>query len=278
MANKKNSDIVSNVIVLKSAYGKAGQKYYIQPSKNPETGEYSEVVRFVDSNNNMIMSDADRNSGQIFIKESAIIVIEDGTTFDLNTPRQKAEWEAIKYCPLIAPERDAKDKQGNLLIDGVMDLKSRRPRYGVAELYIDRPGKEAQTRVSFKKKVLEAMNFIYDDERGSEGRILRAKLLGRKMSNLPDADVTDYLIQIAEKNPDKIISIYTGDDMSLRLMFIDARDKGVIVYKDKLYLYGDITLGATDEAVITYFKNPKNIGSVSLIRNSTYPEYAKKQD
>jgi 23S rRNA A2030 N6-methylase RlmJ len=58
------------------------------------------------------------------------------------------------------------------------------------------------------------------------------------MKNLPDADVEDYLLQVAEKNPDKIISLYTGSDTNLRLLFIDARDKKVIVSKNKIYCYG----------------------------------------
>lgn len=273
---KKNSDIIDNVVVLRSAYGKVGQKYYIQPSKNPITDEYPEVVRMVDSNDNMIMSDADRNSGKVFIKESAVITVQDGTVFDLKVPHQKAQWEAIQYCPLIAPSRDAEDANGNLLIDGTADWKSSRPRYGVAELYVDRPGLEAQRRVGFKKKVSDAFNFVYNDERGAEGRVLRAKLLGKKMENMPDADVTDFLIQIAEKDPDRITRLYTGDDISLRIMFIDGKDRGIIKYQNKVYSYGDgVVLGATDEAVITFFKEPKNRKLVDLIRKDIYPEYEK---
>ena len=276
---KKNSDIIDNVIVLRSANGKVGQKYYIQPSKNPQTGEYPEVIRYVDSNDNMIMSDADRNSGKIFIKESAIIVVEDGKVFDLKVPRQAAEWEAIKYCPLIAPDREAQDKNGNYLIDGTMDWNSKRPRYGVAELYVDRPGLVAQRRVNQKKKIVNACNFIYDDERGIEGRVLRAKLLGKKMDNMPDADVTDFLLQIAEKDPDKIINLYTGDDISLRILFIDAKDKNIIIYKNKVYSYGeDVVLGASDEAVISYLTDHKNRRVVDLIRKETYPEYEEQDN
>ena len=93
------------------------------------------------------------------------------------------------------------------------------------------------------------------------------------MKNLPDADVEDYLLQVAEKNPDKIISLYTGSDTNLRLLFIDARDKKVIVSKNKIYCYGDnIFLGATDDAVITWMKEPKNKKILDMIRKDTYPD------
>ena len=147
-------------------------------------------------------------------------------------------------------------------------------RYGIAELYVDRPGLETQRRVSRKQQVLKACNFIADDPKGHEGRLQIAKLLGKHMTNLPSADVEDYLYSVAEKQPDKIIRLYTGDDLSLRLLFIDARDKRVIYIKDKLYLYGDnIALGATDDAVIEWMKLPKNQKILELIKKDTYPEY-----
>lgn len=274
---KKNSDIIDEIVVLRSVYGKVGQKYYIQPSRNPDTGDYPEVVKSVDDKDNILLTEAERNSGDVFIKESAIITIEDGTVFDLKNKRQKAEWEAIKYCPLIAPDRWAEDKNGNYLIDGTMGWKNQKPRYGVAELYIEHPGQESKRRVGFKKKLLQAYTFIENDERGVDGRILRAKLLGKKMDHMPDFEVQDFLQQIAEKDPDKIIRLYTGDDITLRMLFIDAKDKGVILFKNKIYSYGDgVVLGATDEAVITFLKEEKNKKLLELIRRDTYPEYDKK--
>ena len=41
-----------------------------------------------------------------------------------------------------------------------------------------------------------------------------------------------------------------------------------------MYLYGDnIVLGATDDAVIAWFKDPKNKKIVDLIQKDTFPEY-----
>lgn len=274
---KKDIDIIDNVIVLRSVYGKVGMQYRIQPCKNPETGEYAPCVKSVDSHGDIRLSDAERNSGEIFLKESDTFTIVDGTTFDLKKPRDKAIWEAIKYCPLIAPERFAKDSQGNYLIDGSMGWKNRAPRYGTAELYIDRPGLEAQQRVSKKKKVRDASNFIFDDERGYDGRVLKARLLGKLMTNMPDADVTDFLLEIAEKDPDKIIDLYTGEDITLRILFMEAKDKHVILYKDKVYCYANVVLGATDSAVIQWMRQPENSKVLELIRKEVYPQYYERE-
>lgn len=227
----------------------------------------------------MILTDAERNSGKYFIKVDQSFVIEDGKTFDLNDPYDAAEWEAIKNCPLIAPDRYAKDEQGNFLIDGTMGWKNTRPRYGVAELYIERPGYESVQKVNRKRKIHNAISFILDDPKGIEGRVLIARLLGKHMTNIPDADVEDYLISVAEKNPDKIIDLYTGDDITLRLLFLEAKDKHIIYVKNKLYLYADnIVLGATDDAVIAWMKNPKNKKVLELIQKDTYPDLYSSED
>ena len=277
---KKEIDL-SQKIVLRSVRGKVGNIIKIQPCKNPETSEYADCVKKVDSNNDMILSEAERNdpNKQYFIKETDTFDIVDGTTFDLENVRQKFIWEAIKYCPLIAPDYYAKDKQGNSLINGTPGWNSKSPRYGIAELYVERPGVEANNRVSRKKLKHNAESYIYNDERGYDGRVLVARLLGHRMEGMADADVTDYLLQVAERDPEKIINIYTGGDTAVRLLFIEARDKNIILYKNKLYMYADnVVLGATDDAAILFLKDPKNANVYKLIKQDTYPELIGKKN
>ena len=248
-------NFAQDVIVLRSVYGKVGIKYYIQPCRD-KYGNYPDCVKHVNANGDMILSDEERNSPnrKYFLEENKPIIIEDGYTLDLSKVRDQYIWEAIKNCELIAPDRYAKDENGNNLIDGTMDWKSKRPRYGIAELYVDKPGVETANKISRKKKIHKASEYIFTDERGAEGRLLKARLLGKNMKNMPDADVEDYLLQVAEKNPDKIINLYTGSDTSLRILFVDARDKKVIMIKNKLYVYGE------------------------LIRRDVYPDMYKNED
>ena len=274
----KDGDLKSNIVVLRSVFGKVGQKYFIQPQRNSR-GRYADCVKRVDAHGDIILTPAElekESRGEAaYIKEDEVFVIEDGKTFNLDDIYEAAIWEAIKDCPLIAPDRFAKNDKGEYLIDGTTDPKSKRPRYGTAELYIDRPGYESQRRVTRRKLIVEASNYIMNDERGYEGRLLVAKVLGRDMKNLPNADVEDYLLSIAEKTPEKIINCYTGGDIQLRMLFIEAREKGVIFKKDGLYLFGEdgkVTLGATDSAVVEWMKQSKNQKTLALIRKDTYPE------
>ena len=273
MANKKDEINISNKIVLRNVRGKVNL-IKIEPCKDPNTGNYPDCVKRVNSNGDMILSEKELNDPNrvYFIREDQVFDIVDGTTFDLDKIQDRFIWEAIKNCPLIAPDMYAKDRHGDPLINGNAN------RYGVAELYIERPGVEANRRVSRKKLKHDAESYIYTDERGAEGRVLKARLLGHRMEHMPDADVTDYLLQVAEKDPEKIISLYTGGDTAIRLLFIEARDKHIINYKNKLYTYADgVVLGATDEAAILYLKDPKNANVYKLIKQDTYPELMGKE-
>lgn len=282
MAKKVNEvqdgDLKSNIVVLRSVFGKVGQKYYIQPQKDSR-GRYAECVKRVNSQGDIILTseEIEREAKGLaaYIPETELFVIEDGKTFNLDDVYDRAVWEAIKNCDLIAPDRFAKNEKGDYLIDGTVDPRSKRPRYGTAELYVDRPGFEAQRRVTRRKLIVEASNYIMNDERGYEGRLLVAKVLGRDMKNQPNADVEDYLLSIAEKTPEKIINCYTGGDIQLRMLFIEAREKGVIVKKDGLYVYGDdgkVALGTTDSAAIEWMKTQRNAKTLALIRKDTYPD------
>ena len=279
MAKKETTQadiIFDNKIILRSVYGKVGMKYFIQPCKD-RLGRYPACVKKVNSQGDMILSDVEKNEyaskEKIFFPETAVFVITDGQVFDLNNPEQKATWEAIKNCPLIAPELTTKSSDGSYVIHGTTDRKEvKHRRYGIAELYIDRPGVETQRRVSRKKKIIEACNFITGDPQGADGRLLKAKLLGKHMSNMPSADVEDYLLTVAEKDPERIIKLYTGDDNDLRLLLIEAKDKGVVTIKNKMYLYGARPIGGTEEAVIAWMKNSSNQKVVEMLKHDTFPD------
>lgn len=277
----QNGDLKTNTVVLMSVYGKVGQKYFIQPQRDSR-GRYASCVKRVNSHGDMILTDEElelESKGlAYFIPENATFVIESGKTYNLDDIRDKAEWEAIKNCDLIAQDRYEKDDKGNYKIDGTIDPKTKIPRYGSAELYVDRPGFDAQRRVTRKELIIQASSYILNDERGYEGRLVVAKVLGRDMKNQPDADVKDYLLSIADKTPEKIIDCYTGGDLQLRMLFIEAREAGVIYKKQGLYLYGEegkTVLGATDDAVISWMKNAKNNKTMAMIRKETFPEMFK---
>lgn len=275
----KDSINFTNIIVLRNIYDKVtDMKYFIQPMRDKRTGQYPKCIKRVTSEGNMIMSDKEKDEyaeGKVaFFPETHVFTVQNGKTYNLDDIWQAAEWEAIRNCPLIAPDRNAKDAQGNLIIDGPVSRPNKPTRNGIAELYIDHPGLDTQRKVSRKQLIHKAESFIFEDQRGADGQRSMARILGKDMSNQPIADVIDFLTRIADKDPNKIINLYTGGDIALRLLLIDAKEKRVIYIKNKLYLYGDnIVLGATDDAALAWMKDPKNMQVLELIKKDTYPDY-----
>lgn len=272
---KKESKVIqqgAEKFRLVSVFGRVGQIYVIQPCINPSTGQYPKHIRPVNSNGDMVLSEADiqaQSSGkQIFIPQNKMIEFESGREFDMSKPMDRALWEAIEHCPLIASSREDKDDSGNLLIDGTEN------RYGVAELFVENPVMEANRSVSVEKKKFDAKKLIFEDPRGDSGRRMMCKIIGRDMRGASESDVTDYLLKLAERVPEKIISLYTGNDLSLRILFVEAREKDVIKIKNNTYTYGDegqFILGVSDDAAINWMRNPANNRILSMIKADVNP-------
>ena len=260
---------MANTITLRSAFGKV-KSVCFNPVKD-KNGMYPPFVKEVRMNPNgeseMILSEKDLNDPDRagFIPADMEILVEDGTTFNLDNILERHKWEAIKNSELIVEERGARDEKGNLIIDGDKN------RYGRAEFWVEKPGEESALRNKRKQLITKANVFIEQDS--AEGRATKVKLLGKRMYNAPDSDIQDFLYQKAEANPNLIIDLYTGQDQQLRLLFIEATDKNIIKKVSGIFMYGDVRLGVNDEAVIFFFKDPANKQILDEIKIQTFPEY-----
>lgn len=282
-------DNTKEIIVLQSAYNKTpGQVYYIQPCINPETGDYPDCIRDVydEKTHRMVLSESDKEDqkrGVVFLPVSKSIKVQHGTTFDLSNPLQKAQWEAIKHSSLIAESRDAKDVNGNYLVDGEKPYLSEtgvvKGKYGNADLYVFRPGVAAENRNTMKELVYKATGLVLNDPAGLSGWITKCKLLEKDMSHAYSSDVKDYLLTQAEKDPKKIIELYTGSTTQIRLMLIDAMNKHIIVKRQGLLIYSDdVVLGASTDAAVTYLAQPEHNQVKQMIERETYPNLFMKKD
>jgi hypothetical protein len=264
---------MENKIVLRSVYGKVNQKYYIQPCPNPRTGKLPDCVKTVDSNGDMILSEDDKtnmSAGRIhLVPADHVFTIVDGTGFDLNDIIDAAQWAAIEHCNWIAKDRYERDAQGQLIIDGGAK------RYGVADLYVERPGEITKVKVSKKMLIHKACDYVYEETH--QQRVKKCKVLGRSLQNAMEADVTDYLIDIAERNPQKVIDLYEGEDWKMHLFILDAIDRGVIRTSDGIYKYNDKMLGGSIEATITFLRDIRFRKLLDSIKRETYPNLLDKQ-
>ena len=266
-----------NEIILRSVYGKVAQKYFIQPCPNPKTGRLADCVKPVRGpigNTEMILSedDIDQMSKGLkhFIPADAVIEIVDGTIFDLDDIVDKAKWDAIEYCNWIAKDRFERDFKGELLVDGGAK------RYGVADLFVERPGEVARIRITKKQLQHRACDYVYNDSETE--RIKKCRVLGRNLQSAMPADILDFLIDKAEKTPDKIINLYEGEDWKMQLFILDAVDRGVIRKSEGIYKYDDKLLGASLEATVSFLKDTRYKTLRQSIQRETYPELMAKTE
>lgn len=265
---------MNNEIVLRSVYGKVSQIYFIMPCPNPRTGKLPACVKTVDSAGDMILSEkdiADMSAGIVhFVPADKVYQVIDGTHFNLNDIVDAADWAAIEHCNWIAKDRSQRDEDGNLIIDGGAK------RYGIADLYVERPGETNRIKMSKKQIVFNASQYIYEDSETE--RIKKCRVLGRNLANASTADVLDFLIEIAEKTPKKIIDLYEGEDWKMHLFILDAVDRGVIRRSDGIYKYDDKMLGGSIEATITFLRDIRFKKLVDSIKRETYPNLMTKQE
>lgn len=259
----------NKIITLRTPYKLKEYHFTPMPDKNGLRKPFVKEVRAdADGTTHMVLSEEERNSpeAKYFLPEDMDIVVTEGTTFNLSDPLDFNKWEAIKDSDLIVPMRDARDANGVLLIDG--DKK----RYGIAEIYVDVAGEDSERLINRRKKIWEAEQFIYNDS--MNGILTKCRLLGRNMRNAPLADAQAYLLETADKNPDRIIDLYTGQDSGLQLLLLDAKEKNIIRKVNGWFMYGDTNLGATDEAVIMFLKTPMNKPMLDALKKHVYPEFA----
>lgn len=265
---------MNNEIILRSVYGKVNQIYFIQPCPNPKTGKLPACVKTIDSHEDMILSEDEikrMNAGVVhFVPANKVFEIVDGTAFDLNDVVDKANWEAIEHCNWIAKDRYQRNEQGELIIDGGAK------RYGVADLYVERPGEVTKAKVDKKQYVYRALSYIYEDSESE--RIKKCRVLGRNLNTAIPADILDYLVEIAEKTPKKIIDLYEGEDWKMHLFILDAIDRGVIRKSEGIYKYDDKMLGGTIEATITFLRDIRFKKLVDSIKRETYPNLLTKTE
>jgi hypothetical protein len=157
-----------------------------------------------------------------------------------------------------------------LIIDGSAK------KYGIADLYVERPGELTKAKVSKKQLVHRACSYIYEDSESE--RIKKCRVLGRNLSKAIPEDILDYLIDRAEKDPKKIIELYEGEDWKMHLFILDAVDRGVIRKSEGIYKYDDKMLGASIEATITFLRDLRFKKLLDSIKRETYPNFLTKDE
>ena len=238
----ENGTPSDRIIRLKSVY-KLG-KTTVQPVSDG-LGWYRGIPR---------LSEEDKRKLKHWAEPETKFVIKDGVTFDLNIESQRITWDWVKHCPCIAmTEEECQFTPG-------------------AEYFIYVENEEAAKNVAKKEKKYEAVNCVMNDS--PVNYHLRSILLGTDMGTESPVVIKDYLLDIAESAPEKILDIYKSHDLSLRLLLLKAM-KNMIVIRDEagVYRYGNTVLGMSESSAVAWMQDIENKNVVAMLEKEVNPDY-----
>jgi hypothetical protein len=178
------------------------------------------------------------------------VKLYDGMEINLNNADMAKDWEWMQHCQEIAT-----------------DYQSGQASPG-AYFYIFRPGAESARKVSETSDMVKSMNYVLQD--APENLYNRATILGVDMSGAAISDVQDFLLTLATNEPARLRAVYESPTFTLELLFMHAEKKGIITNRSGVFTFGEILLGVDNNAVVSYFSNPKNAGVVRAIEAMTY--------
>ena len=243
----ENGTPSDKIIVIKSVF-KTG-KTTVQPVADG-TGWYLGVAR---------LSEEDKRKLTHWADPTSKFVVKDGVTFNLNDEAQRITWEWVKHSPCIAKNlEDCQHTPG-------------------AEFYVYLENEEASKSTSRRELKYRAIQCILNDN--SVNYPMRSELLGINMDYATPVVIKDFLLDQAEQKPEKILQIYEGGDVSIRLLLIKARKKGTIKVDDSgFYRYGNVVLGMSEKASVDWLQDRAHKHIIEMIEKETSPEYFVKED
>ena len=251
----QNGTNSNKIIEIRSIY-KDG-KHTVQPAFDPKTGWYAGVER---------LSDEDKKKRKYYvtvgeIKENARnntkITLENGFIFDLNDPVDAVNWEWVKHLPCLA-------------------MSFAEAQSGKALFYVHIEGREAEETNKRTELKFEAMRLVMEDP--STNYENRALLLGLDMEGEEPSVIKEFLLDVANKTPEKIHRIYRDKTMKIYLLFAKARKANFITFDEAngVFRYGSTILGVTDDSSIAYLQQNEDI--LDLLERDVNPDYFQRQE
>jgi hypothetical protein len=241
----ENGTALDKIIVLKSVY-KQG-KTTVQPVADG-MGWYKGIQR---------LSEEDKRKLVHWAEPHNKFIIKEGTTFDLNDEAQRITWEWVKHSPCICATKDEVQHTPG------------------AEFYIHLENEEAKNNISRLELKHKATEYILKDN--AVNYPMRAELLGINMDGDSPLVIKEYLMEQADKYPEKILAVYSSKDISVKLLLLKAIKKNVIkIGIDGLYTYGSNVLGTSERSAVNWLSDENNAELVKVLEREVDPEYFRK--
>jgi len=248
----KQEELVG-LITLKSVFSKE-QKLHIQPTRDLKTGWYHGVEQLSE----------DEKKGRKYVVEptsipdknirATTLTVRHGMQFNLNNEIDLINWNWVKHCPAIC-----------MTFEQVQQTPG-------AIFYVENEEREALTSISRIETVIKAQNYVMSDS--LDYLPTRALLLGFNMQGENPIVIKERLLKLAsdQKTAHRVIDAYESSSLSIQLLFIEAKNKGMITVENGAYLLDGRVIGVSQDAAIEFLKSPENKPLVVQLEKDIRPE------
>lgn len=219
------------LITLKAVYKNAGG-FTVCPVKDPQRpGFYLGVEK---------LSDEEKRKREYYIEpEKLSLKLKDGKEFDLSKEVDYLNWMWVKHVPEIKMSFEEAQKSN----------------YEV-RFYVKIEEVESQKTLSRLQLKLQAMNLVEADEPLNYSA--RARLLGVDLRGQSLLAQKEFIMTEAERDPARVLNVYNSDSLGIKLLVLNALDKNIIQYDQRIYSYNTVTLGMNEDAVVEFLTRAVN--------------------
>ena len=193
------------------------------------------------------LSEEDEKKKPWFINKNSNFDIHDRMDIDLSDKLTLAHWQMAKYSPMIAfSEKEARESNAALF-------------------YIHSAEESTRQSVTLKLRVNKVKNLITEDAKSN--LVVRARLLGYDMSADSELDILDFLLTMAETNPEKIEGVYEDAQNSLRMLLAKGISSGIIREDNKFLMYGAFNVGNDEDTFVRLMSMKQSSDLLEQMRN-----------
>jgi hypothetical protein len=247
----ENGTIADRVIEIKAVYKTTKQT--VQPAFDPKTKWWAGVERLSEEQKkerDYYVVVGETTSDRVHLNTK--ITLKDGLIFDLNNPVDKVNWDWVKACPQVA-------------------MSFAEAQSSKALFYVHIEGRESEMRTRTVEKRHEAVKLVLEDP--TTNYVNRALLLNMDMEGEQPSVIKDFLLETAEKTPEKIFRIYRDKAMKIHLLYLKGKKMGLVKTdpRDNVVTYGTTILGISDDSAIAYLQSNEDI--LMLLEREVNPEY-----
>jgi hypothetical protein len=236
-------------ITLKSVFSKE-QKLTIQPTRDPDANWYHGIEK---------LSDDDKKSRTYVVEPNSKLTIRHGMSFNLEREVDRLNWAWVQHCPAIC-----------------MTFEEAQMTPG-AIFYVENEEREALSSISRIELTHKAIDYVMND--APSNWHTRALLCGFNMKGEKPLVVKERLLKLAdnEATAQKVIDAYESSNLSVQLLFIEARNKNIITLDNGAFVLGDKVIGISQDSAIEWMKSPENKRAVIQIEKDLNPDLYPKE-